>query len=228
MGMKAPDFSSADNPAANSDSFMTRSLTFLFLPVFNFFLMLYPQTLSFDWYVNAFCIKFFISLLTSVFVIHRSMESIPPISSPFDLRNLLTMTFYSCLIILSKRMLEKRLSRSRTTDLIRRKTASLSDCASCAWHSTFLHNNNKKKNNIKQQVLVDNSNNNNNNNHVVCTCPSRDLLWFKTYSSGLPEETEATEFSCKEDRTLLSLMLLVIPFIPATNMFFYVGFVVAG
>lgn len=50
MGLKAPDFAQADNPAANAASPLTRTLTFSFLPVLNFGLLLFPRWLSFDWY----------------------------------------------------------------------------------------------------------------------------------------------------------------------------------
>ncbi|XP_074598781.1 transmembrane O-mannosyltransferase targeting cadherins 2 [Brevipalpus obovatus] len=78
MGLKVPGFSSADNPAANCDKLWTRVLTFLYLPAFNFILLIYPQWLSFDW----------------------SMESIPLVESTMDPRNLLTIIFYSMLCIL--------------------------------------------------------------------------------------------------------------------------------
>ncbi|GAB6033603.1 Protein O-mannosyl-transferase tmtc2 [Chamberlinius hualienensis] len=72
MGSKPPDFAPADNPAADSDSFLTRTLTFFYLPTFNFWLLLYPRWLSFDW----------------------SMGAIPLITSPLDFRNVFTVVFY--------------------------------------------------------------------------------------------------------------------------------------
>jgi hypothetical protein len=36
MGYSSPVFAKADNPAAASGSILTRTLTFLYLPVFNF------------------------------------------------------------------------------------------------------------------------------------------------------------------------------------------------
>lgn len=72
MGGKLPTFVLADNPAAHSTSFVTRSLTFLYLPVFNFGLFLCPSILSFDW----------------------SMDSIPLVDSWADSRNLLSAAFY--------------------------------------------------------------------------------------------------------------------------------------
>lgn len=75
MGGTFPKFASADNPAAHSKSFLTRTLTFLYLPVFNFMLFICPTTLSFDW----------------------SMNSIPLIEHWTDVRNLQTIVFYMAL-----------------------------------------------------------------------------------------------------------------------------------
>lgn len=71
----ATDFSTADNPVAKSPSRLTRFLTFLYLPVFNFQLLLYPATLSFDW----------------------GMDAIPRLNSLCDSRNLISLIFYSVL-----------------------------------------------------------------------------------------------------------------------------------
>ena len=65
-----PSFASADNPAAAEKSFLTRSLTFAYLPSFNIVhLLMCPNELSFDW----------------------SMEAIPLIKSICDIRNVSTL-----------------------------------------------------------------------------------------------------------------------------------------
>uniref|UniRef100_A0A1S4H0X0 dolichyl-phosphate-mannose--protein mannosyltransferase n=1 Tax=Anopheles gambiae TaxID=7165 RepID=A0A1S4H0X0_ANOGA len=46
-------FSTADNPTARSGSLWTRFLTFTYLPVVNFKLLLLPDVLSFDWGMDA-------------------------------------------------------------------------------------------------------------------------------------------------------------------------------
>lgn len=66
-------FSAADNPTARNPSFTARLLTFFYLPVFNFGLLLFPHTLSFDW----------------------GMDAIPPVTSVRDLRSLVTLVFYA-------------------------------------------------------------------------------------------------------------------------------------
>lgn len=75
-GGHLPRFAAADNPASRCDSFLTRAFTFLYLPAFNFGLLLCPSTLSFDW----------------------SMDSITLISHVLDYRNVISLVFYSALI----------------------------------------------------------------------------------------------------------------------------------
>lgn len=128
MGNTAPFFSPSDNPAADSDSLLTRTLTFLYLPTFNAWLLFYPATLSFDW----------------------SMEAIPLINSLNDIRNVFSLMWYSSFVVIS----------------------------------------------------------------LVCVANLRATV---EYTSGLD----------KSRVLLIGLSVLVLPFIPATNLFFYVGFVVA-
>ncbi|XP_018010138.1 protein O-mannosyl-transferase TMTC2 isoform X2 [Hyalella azteca] len=134
MGSLPPEFSPADNPAADCDDGLVRTLTFLFLPAFNFWLLLCPTRLSFDW----------------------SMGAVPLVASASDPRNLGTLLFYGCLGALGFRYLS-------------------------GWGRSV---------------------------------PRR---------GGGPNNGESSE----EDVVILGLALLVLPFIPATNLFFYVGFVVA-
>ena len=75
MGFSPPRFASADNPASAEDSAAARALTFLFLPALNFWLLLCPSRLSFDW----------------------SMDAVPVVRSVADARNLATLAFYSAL-----------------------------------------------------------------------------------------------------------------------------------
>ncbi|KAH8271113.1 hypothetical protein KR018_012409, partial [Drosophila ironensis] len=69
-------FSSADNPIARTPSAWARSLTFLYLPVFNLRLLLHPQELSFDW----------------------GMDALPRVTSLWDRRNAQSACFYSVLV----------------------------------------------------------------------------------------------------------------------------------
>ncbi|ODN06230.1 Transmembrane and TPR repeat-containing protein 2 [Orchesella cincta] len=71
-----PVFSKADNSIAHQPNFWIRVGTFLFLPVFNFGLIIFPHPLSYDW----------------------SMNAIPPIQSFWELRNLVSLSFYVILL----------------------------------------------------------------------------------------------------------------------------------
>ncbi|XP_054720801.1 protein O-mannosyl-transferase TMTC1-like [Uloborus diversus] len=66
-----PQFGEQDNPAAFSRSWTTRLLSLLYLPAFNFWLMLCPLTLSYDW----------------------QMGSIPMVESLYDWRNVATVSY---------------------------------------------------------------------------------------------------------------------------------------
>ncbi|XP_076036055.1 protein O-mannosyl-transferase TMTC2-like isoform X2 [Oratosquilla oratoria] len=137
MGSQPPEFAPADNPAADCDSVGVRALTFLFLPAFNFWLLLCPATLSFDW----------------------SMEAIPLVTSLADPRNLATLVMYSCIVLMVGAIL---------VGLRRRRAA--------------------------EEMGV-------------------------SLGEGVGGETT--------DVMVVGVSLLVLPFLPATNLFFYVGFVVA-
>ncbi|KAJ8262455.1 hypothetical protein GJAV_G00166670 [Gymnothorax javanicus] len=73
MGNKPPNFSNSDNPAADSACLLTRTLTFLYLPAANLWLLLCPNTLSFDW----------------------SMDALPLLRTLSDWRNLHSVAFYA-------------------------------------------------------------------------------------------------------------------------------------
>lgn len=73
---KAPIFKVEDNPVAAADSFLTRSLSQSYLYCLNFFLLLCPVYLSFDW----------------------SFSSIPLVEGFADYRILFIATVYLCLV----------------------------------------------------------------------------------------------------------------------------------
>ena len=145
-GMKGtPTFASADNPAASEKSFLTRALTFAYLPCFNMVnLLIYPNNLSFDW----------------------SMEAIPLIDSICDTRNFVTLATISVII-------------------------------------SFLYQVSKDINIHRNNLYLQNLNED----------PNKKGL-FKTVTNIQPA-------------TIMGLAIIILPFIPAMNIFFYVGFVVA-
>lgn len=81
VGMRTPVFARADNPAAHASSWTTRTLTFLHLPVVNLRLLLWPDTLSFDW----------------------SMDAVARVESLADPRNLQSAALYASLAVLVRK-----------------------------------------------------------------------------------------------------------------------------
>lgn len=211
MGLRPPDFAPADNPIADASSLLTRTLTFLFLPAFNFYLLLHPRWLSFDW----------------------SMEAIPLIHSLLDARNVVSLVFYAMLFFVLR-------SVARATQVATALDATSASSAlpllPCACHSTK-----HSRHALHSRPVT----NNNNNSLCVCnessassswTCSSSCSSWdadevgSSCSSSGSSQSKRSmsqTHYS-QVDRQIVAVALLVIPFLPATNAFFYVGFVVAG
>lgn len=181
MGNKPPNFSNSDNPAADSPSLLTRTLTFSYLPAINFWLLLCPDTLSFDW----------------------SMDALPLIRSLTDWRNFYTLLFYLGLLLL-------------------------------AWFSLWMHQTSKgKETNGKAHHYTNGRNGHSNghsyqyNNHEHMNNYHTDVH-INSAQNGTKKHYESrTPLPTTENVVVFSLGLLAIPFLPATNLFFYVGFVIA-
>lgn len=193
MGQHTPTFATADNPTARCPWLLTRLLTFLYLPVFNLQLLLWPQWLSFDW----------------------SMDAIPRITSVSDPRILLVLTvyysFYKGGWIALTRIFSRKISAETEPQKSQKPFGKLKNrnCSSCKHQLVDLHS-----------ALCRASNN---NNHVArCDCSKQQQQ--QVYSkSPLIRELPRT----KSETFLICVVFLVVPFLPATNALFYVGFVVA-
>ncbi|XP_041113128.1 protein O-mannosyl-transferase TMTC2-like isoform X1 [Polyodon spathula] len=182
MGNKPPSFSSSDNPAADSHSLLTRTLTFFYLPSVNVWLLLCPDTLSFDW----------------------SMDAVPLLRNVGDWRNLYTVAFYVGLLLLAWVSLRSH-SRVEETNgkayvMNGKHTSTNGKHTGTNGHSC--HPDTGLSNSGSHPV---NSTENGIKNHVIPRTP-------------LPTTKNVVVFS---------LGLLTVPFLPATNLFFYVGFVIA-
>ncbi|KAI4825254.1 hypothetical protein KUCAC02_020941 [Chaenocephalus aceratus] len=182
MGNKPPNFSNSDNPAADSPSLLTRMLTFSYLPAANFWLLLCPDMLSFDW----------------------SMDALPLIRRLADWRNLYTAAFYLGLFFL-------------------------------AWFSLWTDQTVKgKETNGKAHHYTNGRNGNSNghsyqyNNHEHTNNSHTDFHINNNTQNGTKKHYESrTPLPTSENVVVFSIGLLAIPFLPATNLFFYVGFVIA-
>lgn len=180
-GNNLPTFATSDNPVSKSKSFFSRTLTFLYLPVFNFSLLLCPWKLSFDW----------------------SMDAIPQITSVFDSRNILTLSFYTIGCNFVKTCLQNTVFNLPRIDYKSKYHEKTPNGVCWTAKASRGHVANGKTNGYAK-------------NGFSC--------------NGLAEK-----YSCRRldearryyEIYLISISLLVLPFIPATNLFFYVGFVVA-
>ncbi|EAT38337.1 AAEL009761-PA [Aedes aegypti] len=185
-------FSTADNPTAKIGSRWTRFLTFAYLPVFNFRLLLYPDVLSFDW----------------------GMDAIPRISTLFDGKNVLSAAFYGGLAVALWINVQTLLRQSvpNVNSSFSRKLASklvmarsnggpeeqqrIDDSCRYCKHEFGMHHSN--------QCRAMHNNN----------------------MSSLSYDDATAKFNSSA-AILISTSLLILPFLPATNVLFYVGFVVA-
>ncbi|KAL6116777.1 tmtc2 [Pungitius sinensis] len=177
MGNTPPNFSNSDNPAADSTHFLTRTLTFLHLPVANAWLLLCPDRLSFDW----------------------SMDAVPLVRSLADWRNLHAVAFYGGLVLLSLFGLRGPAAARKGPD----GRACVADGKSIAngngYHAP-------------------------DSNHNTDHGPAKSA---PNGSAGVHRGPPRTSAPPTENLVLLALAIVSLPFVPATNLFFYVGFVIA-
>lgn len=231
-GGHLPRFSAADNPASRCDSFLTRAFTFLYLPPFNFGLLLCPSTLSFDW----------------------SMDSIPLINHVLDFRNVISLVFYSALIwstskhvVYLNAFVKHRHKQDTPT-----KHAPVSTCdvrcndqrVMCSVAGPQLRHPALNLFSVFYHVVETiylwlpclNTKAGSRNCGVSYRLLSRDChpiqcLCTTTLTATATKPKNITEDSCvrRQDSVvvLMSVAMMVIPFIPATNLLAYVGFVVA-
>lgn len=179
MGNKPPEFAPSDNPAADSKNFLTRVLTFNLLPAYNFWMLLCPRVLSFDW----------------------SMEAVPLVESLSDPRLLFVIIFYGSLGFIGLSVLKEIPSASRRFKV----HANGNGCAiGSNSNSNFVHKSVSSSGKKKPSRKLSSSSTDSNEDTVV-------------------KKTQRTSL----DVLILSLALIIFPFIPATNLFFYVGFVIA-
>ncbi|XP_017769001.1 PREDICTED: transmembrane and TPR repeat-containing protein CG4341 [Nicrophorus vespilloides] len=197
-----PQFATADNPTAKDNNLLTRFLTFTYLPVLNVWLMLCPVSLSFDW----------------------GMDAVPRISGFGDIRNGCTVAFYGSMLLVIRYCVNGLWKRGHYRELLSGKqkgardnaTAFSSDdkgrlcpCTVCHQSLSELHSASCR------------SNNNNNSLHSTCIC------WRLPVRSAQRSPVRSTREVRTFSAILMAIAFLALPFLPATNILFYVGFVVA-
>lgn len=185
MGHQSPVFATSDNPTARNPFLLTRTLTFLYLPVLNAQLLVCPKLLSFDW----------------------SMDAVPRITTMFDPRNAITLFFYYLLFSTTKKALINVIRKQyvefkflKKLHAKRTMLKKLNFCTECHQGSSEYHSTVCRLNN---------------NNNLPKTC---DCLSLPSAKRQIP---------CNYETFLLCLVFIIIPFMPATNLICYVGFVIA-
>ena len=181
MGNKPPEFAPSDNPASDSDSLLTRTLTYHYLPALNVWLLFCPRVLSFDW----------------------SMQAVPLIKTVTDIRNCSTFLLYASLIYFTHKIIKNLQTVSQKE----------------MYHKPHMNGNGVS----------------NHNSHMQFPKPQTSLpkarLKMRRGSCSSTDSNEDIPNSVLSSQTssivILSLSVMVFPFIPASNLFFYVGFVIA-
>ena len=192
-----PEFAPSDNPASKSNSIMTRTLTFLYLPVFNFGLLLAPINLCFDW----------------------SIDSIPLIESIFDWRNGFTFAFY-CLIIpsfilgLNREVEIERMYMTMFGELLHKSGMNFKSNGANHTENNHVKFKNspdkiRRPKSVRRREIASNQNNTNRQNGHGDANNDEDAI--------IPHFLVV----------ITSVAFMVLSFVPASNLFFYVGFVVA-
>ncbi|GIY79583.1 protein O-mannosyl-transferase TMTC2 [Caerostris extrusa] len=195
MGSKTPDFAPADNPASDNASWHTRAFTFFYLPAFNFWLMLCPRWLSFDW----------------------SMESIPLITNQYDPRNFFSACFYiACLHFLIQIL--RSLSTQKSSALSGSHGSCNCTSTCCTWnHRIQLGRQYLRSTYNKSYSCVMNNNGSNNGHHRASNGHSS-----VQYRSSQDSCTDCYCFSGMHNHTdavIMATSLMAFPFVPATNFF---------
>jgi protein O-mannosyl-transferase len=150
------------------------------------------------------------------------MEAIPLISSASDGRNVITCLFYLALGYSAWMLLRAQARRKEVDapaasarDLI--SAASLSQCDSLRnGHGFHPHPSASMGSSSSALAALSLSSNNNSSSHLQ-----------HQYQVHCLQQLEPARVHDSLDLTVIALSMLVLPFIPATNLFFYVGFVVA-
>lgn len=192
-----PYFSTADNPTAKEPYLLTRTLTYLYLPVLNAWMLICPAILSFDW----------------------GMDSVPRITTITDLRNIWTALFYvstmliirrNIIIIVKQSYQQNSTLKQKPVKDVSEEKSKLCPCSVCHQSFSDLHS-----------ASCRSTNNNNNCLNISTSCVCNKVT--KKFAS-----TKAYFTAMSANGTfMLCLAFITLPFLPATNVFFCVGFVVA-
>jgi len=249
MGCRTPEFSPSDNPASDSPVLVTRVLTFLFLPAFNGWLVLCPSWLSFDWSMGS------IPLVETVLDVRNVATALfYTCLAVFAWRILLAtnVAIRSTSVAADAANAADR-SPSSSTSGSRRNSPPVrtpvkmngngshhtqplvsSSPSPCSWSSVVIGAASKLNGCCRCDNCssADSEFSRTNGSWSAVRSSSQSRLDRKPISRDAVasdvSDDDVNEWSVLSPRVaLVSLALIVVPFVPATNLFFYVGFVVA-
>ncbi|KAH8282742.1 hypothetical protein KR054_009461, partial [Drosophila jambulina] len=189
LPLPSSTFSVADNPAAHESSIWTRCLTFLYLPVANFRLLLWPQELSFDW----------------------GMEAVPRIKTLWDVRNIQSIGFYSSLIAVLWR-----------SSGLHRFTSSMDFAEVASISLPLLRRLGGNSCHTWLRLTCDCHHHHHHHHHHHQQQVSEHARSAPSYYPAPKSSTYSAS-----PAAFVSVAFLVLPFLPASNLLFYVGFVMA-
>lgn len=213
MGFSVPEFSPSDNPIAHSDSLITRTLTFAYLSALNVRLLIWPNCLNFDW----------------------SMDAIPMVESIFDLRNLLTSAVYIAFGFAVLKLFSNTIACGNVVE-ISPPSSAYSQPKSAAtpkspWAKCDINGNRNIANNNFSLTHRANltSFEPNNNDCYQLKSEEKKLTSNNAYRAKFkgPKLTINPTDNRLSNSLLLALLISILSFLPASNLLFYVGFVLA-
>ena len=198
-----PKFSPSDNPTAACSNFFTRAMTFNYLVACNIQMLLIPVSLSFDW----------------------SMDSIPLISSTTDMRNFVTLAMYLSAIMALKLTYVSVKWRHRGQSASYPESLSEFDDQK----EEFKSMNRKLSDASSEELLFDLPLDDNGN--IITAKKSlmkpKQRVWkIKRGISDLVDTVSASNLPAPE-KVLFGVSVIILSLLPATNLLFYVGFVLA-
>lgn len=255
-GGRAPEFASADNPVARHPSRLARGLTFLYLPAASLGMLLCPCSLSFDWSMNAVpMITGFRDLrnlqsillygtLASVTIwavrqIKSASTSSPRTNDKHTNAQHRRKPYWeqhqqqqwsSCQSSASTTGYSTPLATMAATSgaaMLSSSWTSSARCPVCAGRrTTGCHTDGCR------------AANNNNGPVAECHCPKKKQMQQHTWKEQSRHASTAAVAAQTVSKSLAPSMFLpssvltiigflVLPFLPASNLFFYVGFVIA-
>lgn len=229
-GAVAPHFSPSDNPAASCSCWLTRLRTFLYTPLLHFWLLLCPVTLSFDW----------------------SMDAVPLLTTWADVRSLLVVLVYGPLLLLIYRTVYHHCVKKRSSirsitpqcSVDRHKNGNATNGTVVKANGFSAHHHHNHHHYHYHQISG--YCHQQQNQYVTSSRdPPIDPGDISSSTASIFSDVDSDASSQSDSRSadginfisrttrdysavcLLGLSMLVVPFLPATNLFFYVGFVVA-